>query len=203
MLGAVGMSSITIHLQLLVHRVTERSFRQHAFDRLLQRTAGEAGLHLVEVGLADTTGIPAVTIVFLVQSLVAGDADTRGIDNDHEVPRVDVGRELGLVLAAKPQRDLGREASEDLVRPVDEKPLAAHLMCFGRKCFHSLDALTIYLLGAACVLPCHRPRRRPAPEEAPRELAVTDLLSITAVVYDGPAVFAGATSKDAQKRACR
>ena len=79
-----------VALQLLDHRVAERTFRQHAFDGLLERAAGKPGLHLAERRRPDAAGIAAVTMVELVVRLVAGDADLVDVRDDDEIARVHV-----------------------------------------------------------------------------------------------------------------
>ena len=71
-------------------------------------------------------GIPALG----QQGLVGGDDDLVGVHDDDVVTRVDVGSEVGAVLAAKKRRRGRRQASEDEVLGVDHEPVAVQLTNF-------------------------------------------------------------------------
>ena len=65
-----------------------------------------------------------LSIAALLLGLLAGHRDLVGIDDDDEVARVEVGRVVGLVLAAQQDRRLAREPAEHDVGGVDDVPLA-------------------------------------------------------------------------------
>jgi len=73
-------------------------------------------------------------IVDLVGEFPARQRDLLGIDDHHEIPRVGVGREDGLVLAAEAVGDLPGEPAQDLSLRIDEEPLAVDgiLLCHKR-----------------------------------------------------------------------
>src|SRR6188472_2114237 len=126
-----------VALELLDHRVAERAFGKHALDRLFQRAAGKARLHLAEGRRADAARVAAVPVVELVLRLVAGDADLLDVRDDDEVPGVHVRRINGLVLAAQARRDLGGEPAEDLVGAIDDVPAVRDVARPGGEGFHS------------------------------------------------------------------
>src|SRR5512135_370625 len=110
-LPRVRMRAARIHLQLPEHGVAERPFRQHALYCLLQCAVWMRRLQLREIGYTDAAGKARMAVILLVVSLLAGHPDLRGIDDNDEIPSVDVRGVLGLVLAAQPRRDLNSEAA--------------------------------------------------------------------------------------------
>src|SRR5690349_12246947 len=125
-----------VALELLDHRVAQRSLRQHALYRFLEHTAGKALLHLAERRRRDATRVAAVAMVELRVDLRAGDTDLFDVGDDDEVAGVDVRRVDRLVLAAKARGDLGREAAEHLVRRVDDEPGTRDVARAGRIGLH-------------------------------------------------------------------
>src|SRR2546430_5026302 len=116
-----------VDLQLLDLGAREAVAGEHALDRLAQHL-GRPALELVaERPAAQAARIARVTVVHLVVELVAGDGDLLGVDDDHEVARVDVRGVLGLVLAAERVGDLRSETPERLPFGVDEVPAALDL----------------------------------------------------------------------------
>src|SRR6185503_12976673 len=92
LLRCVRMRRPRIALELLDHRVAERSFRHHALDGLLEHAAGEALLHLAERRRRDAAGVAAMAMVELRVDLRAGDADPLDVGDDDEIAGVDVRR---------------------------------------------------------------------------------------------------------------
>ena len=66
--------------------------------------------------VADVTG---EAVVLLVIQLVAGDSDLVRIDDDEEIPGIDVGGVDRLVLALQAASEFGRQAAKRLVGCVD------------------------------------------------------------------------------------
>src|SRR5204863_2118841 len=89
-----------VTLELLQHRVSERTLRKHAAHGLFKRAAGKAGLHLLEIRRSDAAGIAAVTVVELRLGLVPGHAYFVDVGHDDEIAGIDVRREDRLVLAS-------------------------------------------------------------------------------------------------------
>ena len=87
-------------------------------------SSGRRCEHLLERPRAQAPGIAGVVVVELGRALVAGHVDLLGVHDHDEVAGVDVGRVLGLALAAQHVRDLGREPAERLAVGVDEHPVA-------------------------------------------------------------------------------
>src|SRR5206468_2883096 len=69
---------------------------------------------LAQRAAADASRIAGVAVVALLVEFVARDPDLLGVDDDHEISRVDVWRELRLALAAKRVRDPGGQTAERL-----------------------------------------------------------------------------------------
>ena len=72
-----------------------------------------------------------MAVVALLVEFVARDPDLLGVDDDHEISRVDVWRELRLALAAKRVRDPGGQTAERLTVGIDDVPLAGNLTRLG------------------------------------------------------------------------
>ena len=75
-------------------------------------------------------GEERVVDVLLLVRLGARQAHGARVQDDHEVTHIDVGRVVGLVLAAQDQRDARREAAERIARRIDHEPLALCLAGF-------------------------------------------------------------------------
>lgn len=74
-----------------------------------------------------STGVAGVTVVLLVESLVARDAHLLGIDDNDEVARVNMRSKLRLVLATENVGSLSGNLAQHLVGGVDNDPLALNL----------------------------------------------------------------------------
>ncbi|MNR00874.1 hypothetical protein D3C85_1166620 [compost metagenome] len=88
-----------VNLELLDHRVTQRTLRQHAFYGFLQNALRELVLQFGEVALVDTTRVARVAIVFLVQCLVTGYAQFFCVNDNNVITSINVRSELRLMLA--------------------------------------------------------------------------------------------------------
>lgn len=75
-----------------------------------------------------STGVAGVTVVLLVESLVARDAHLLGIDDNDEVARVNMRSKLRLVLATENVGSLSGNLAQHLVGGVDNDPLALNLL---------------------------------------------------------------------------
>src|SRR5208282_1675318 len=107
--------------------------------------------------------------VVLLLALAARQHHLLGVDHDHVVAVVDVGREAGLMLAAQAHRDDGREPPDDEALGVDQKPLLLDVGRLGRMGFAEHGG-SVKFSGRG-LLPCAERivnRRR---EESPRKLA--------------------------------
>ena len=131
LLRGVRMFRTGVALQLLEHRVTQRTLGQHALDRLFQHARRKALLQLREIGFVDTARVTRMTVILLVLGLVSGHAQLLDIDDDNIVAGVHVRGEDWLVLAAQTVRDLAGKAPEHLVRGIDNVPVALDFVRLG------------------------------------------------------------------------
>ena len=107
--------------------------RQHALDRLLDDALGETSFEdRLGGALFDAADVAGVMVIDFLVPLVAGEHHLLGVDDDHIVAVVHMGGERGLVLAAQPHRDNGREPADDEALGVDEKPFLLDVGRFGR-----------------------------------------------------------------------
>ncbi len=102
------------------HTIAELVLGEHAAHRLVQHSAGVFLQLVLERDRVDTARETAEAMVDLVMALVAGDIDTVGIDEDHEVAAIDVGSIVYFALAGKDSRKLGREAAQNLALRIVE-----------------------------------------------------------------------------------
>jgi len=72
-----------------------------------------------------------VVMSCILGTLVAGESDLAGVDDDDEVTGVDVVRERGLVLATQQRRRLHGQTTEDDVFGVDDVPLPGDVAGLG------------------------------------------------------------------------
>jgi hypothetical protein len=129
-LGFVGVGPALVDLQFLEDRAAELVVRDHPPDGPLDDLFRLLGQHFLHGPFPQPAGIEGVVVVHLLFELVPGDPDLLGVDHDDKIPRIDVGREAGLVLSAKQDGDLGGHAAEHLAVGVDQPPLALDLFFF-------------------------------------------------------------------------
>src|SRR5262249_48605127 len=77
-------------------------------------------------------GIAAVGVVVDRLGLGAGDFHLFGVQHDDEIAGVNVGGIRGLVLALKNDCEASGQTTKDLVRGIDDKPIARNLARLGR-----------------------------------------------------------------------
>ena len=119
-----------VHFQFFNHGVTQRAFRQHAFNGLLQCAARELFLHFAEGTLVNAAGETGMAVVFFVFEFGTGYAQFVGIDDDNVITGINVRGVFGFVFAAQAVCDLGGNSAQDFVFGIDYKPFALHLVRF-------------------------------------------------------------------------
>ena len=73
---------------------------------------------------AEATRAAGVRVAHGVGALAPGESDLGRVDDDDEVTRVDMRRELRLMLAAQEVRDLDGQAAQDHVLGINDVPVA-------------------------------------------------------------------------------
>src|SRR4030042_3033143 len=111
-------------------------------------------------------------VVGLVAHLVvAGDPHLSGIDHDHEVAHVEMGREIGAVLPPQEGGDPRRQTAQRLVSGIDDVPLGYDLFCLDAIGLHRYQSLrpgsNRYMLPASGRAPAEEPPGRPPPGAPP------------------------------------
>ena len=108
--------------QLFNHLSAERVFGKHSLDGFVNRKITPFR-HQLAVGYffetADVTGVITVILVFV---FFAREDRLIAVDNDHEIPRIYVGRKGGFVLPSQNGSHLGSESSERDPRRVYDVP---------------------------------------------------------------------------------
>ena len=104
----------------------------YVIDGVLDELAGVLGEDLTSGLVMTAARVAGVREDDLALELVAGEANLVGVDDDDVVATVDVGREVRFVLSTDDLRDLRSEASEYLIRSVDEQPLLVDVGLVGR-----------------------------------------------------------------------
>lgn len=131
------MLSTTIDFQLFDHGVTQRTFGQHAFNRFFQRTAWRFGLHVAEIGLADTAWITSVTVVNFVEVFIACYADFGRVNNNNVITCINVRGINGFVFTTQAGGYFAGNATQYLIGGINHKPLMNHLCGFSASSAHS------------------------------------------------------------------
>src|SRR5680860_1429774 len=117
-----------VDIQLLEHGSSETVAREHPFDRLLDGLFGTSRHELGIRGRAQTARIAGMPVVLLVGDLVPGQDNLGSVNHHDVVTAVEIGREVGLVLATKKLSDLrGEPTQHDTIR-VHDPPVAHDLM---------------------------------------------------------------------------
>src|SRR5262249_9115246 len=106
-----------IDLQLQIHRVTELRLRQHAADRVFDKTLRLAWATDTRARLPQAALVPLVLPVNLLIYLAARELYFRGLDDDDVIASVEKRHVYRLVLALQQAGSRGRKATEhDAVR---------------------------------------------------------------------------------------
>ncbi len=133
----MGMLSTAINFQLFDHGVAQGTLGQHAFNRFFQRAAWVFGLHIAEIGLANTAWITRVAVVDLVEVFIARYADFGRVDDDNEITCIDVRGLNGYVFTTQAGGYFAGNATQYLIGGINHKPLMNHLCGFSASSAHS------------------------------------------------------------------
>src|SRR5690606_23675109 len=109
LLRGVRVLGARVHLELLQLLISELVLGEHAADGLLHRALGVLLEQLGVGDAAEAAGVAGVAVGELRLTLVSGQRDLVGVDDDDEVARIHMGCEDRLVL---PPQELGSLGSE-------------------------------------------------------------------------------------------
>ena len=136
-LGRMRVLAACVDLELLDLLGGQLVLGQHALDRSGDHVLGLDGQHLAQGLFLEPTGMVGVLVVHLLVELLAGDLNLLGVDDHDEIAHVHVGGEFGLVLAAQANGNLRCQPAQDLVRGVDDEPLAVRVFRLRAICLHN------------------------------------------------------------------
>src|SRR3989442_2382303 len=127
-----------VDLQHLLHVLPgERRLREHAPPRPLDDAVGVLREQRLERREPLGSNVAGVAEVALLLELAARELPLLGVDDDHEVTAVQVGRERGLVLAPQDLCDATGEPSERLPGGVHDVPATRDVLFSERKRLHT------------------------------------------------------------------
>ena len=122
----------------------ESGVGEHSFDRTLYDCRRTALSERFQGFLFETVRKSGMPRINFLSFFLAGDFDFFGIDNDDEITRVNVGRELRLILASQDVGDSGSQTAKGLAFGVNDEPFISDVAVFGEICLHE-RILQIYL----------------------------------------------------------
>src|SRR5215469_6891226 len=137
LLGLVRVLWARVHLELAQHLPAEGVLGEHALDRLLHGTLGALGHQFGVRNRVQATRVATVPVGHLVPQLVPAEGDLGRVDDDDEVPGVQMRREYWLVLATQQRSRLTSEPPKYDVRCVDDVPLALDISGLRAESAHS------------------------------------------------------------------
>src|SRR6516164_2835122 len=115
----------------------ERSARHHALDRLLDDPLGMLAIENGPLAASlDAAGVTRMPVEYVVLTLVAGQLNLLGIDDDDVVATIHVRRVGRLVLAAQAHGDERSQPAQHQPLGVDQQPLLVDIGGFGGKGLH-------------------------------------------------------------------
>src|SRR6516225_3738701 len=115
----------------------ERSARHHALDCLLDDPFRMLAVENGPLATAlDAAGVPRMPVEYVVLTLVAGQLDLLGIDDDDVVATIHVRRVGRLVLAAQATGDDRSEPAQHQAVGVDQQPRLVDIGGFGGEGLH-------------------------------------------------------------------
>ena len=111
---------------------TETVLGEHTLDDLAEEAVRALSLQEAGAKLTLSTGVARELKIDAVVPLLTSEDYLVGVDYDHVVPAVYVGREVGLVLTAKELSDLGAYTAQALSCCVHDDPLLGDGRLVGR-----------------------------------------------------------------------
>src|SRR5450759_4058103 len=126
-LRLVGVIRAGVDLELSELLRAKAGVGHHTLHRATDGLFGTALHQVTERLLLVPARVAAVPRIDLGVELVAADGDLRGVEHDHVIAAVQVGRVGRLVLAHEDAGDPRREPAERLVRRVDDVPASLDL----------------------------------------------------------------------------
>jgi len=109
---------------------------EHSFHRALDDCRGTALSERLQGFLFETVREAGMSRINFLGFLFAGDFDLLGIDDDDEITRVNVGRELRLVFASQDVGDSGSQTAKGFAFGVNDEPFISDVAIFGEICLH-------------------------------------------------------------------
>ena len=131
LLSLMRMLAAVVDVHILEQLGAQAVLGKHTLDSLKEQRV-HARLDVLVVrflhqllgrGEALATGITRVADILLLSPLLAGHDDLVGVDDNNIVTAIHVRREIRFVLSAQDLRDLGAQASQNLVGSIDYYPL--------------------------------------------------------------------------------
>jgi hypothetical protein len=110
----------------------ETVLREHTLDDLAEEAVRALSLQEARAEAALSTGVARELKIDAVVPLLTSEDYLVGVDYDHVIPAVYVGREVGLVLTAKELSDLGAYTAQALSCCVHDDPLLGDGRLVGR-----------------------------------------------------------------------
>src|SRR5262249_28054152 len=127
-----------IHLELLEHRSSQSSLREHALHRPFYDPLGMRLKHALRGDLAHAPEIARVPLVELVVHLSSRQLHLVCVDHNDVITDVKMRREHDLVLASQDRGDACRYSTEHLALGVHQEPLSIHRIFFRHYSCHGL-----------------------------------------------------------------
>ena len=138
------MFAACIDIQVTENLVTQAVLREHAADGVLDYCSRLAGEQFLGGGETLAARITGMANVHAVRKLLARKTNLVRIDDDDVVTTVNMRRIARLVLATEDKSDTGSQATQDLIRRIDNQPLFGDGTGVSRdglvaKCVHCVD----------------------------------------------------------------
>ena len=121
-------------VQVVDELVAETVFGEHSLDHFAEQTVSALFKHLRGSHFALSAGEACVAYIDAAVPLVACHTDFVGIDNDNIVTTIDIGCEIGFVLATKELGNLRAHAAEDLAVGINHNPFFMNGCLVGCHC---------------------------------------------------------------------
>lgn len=139
-----------VNMQVAEDRPAQAVLGEHTANRLLDGGVGLADEHVPCGAGTLATGVTGVPHVLLLHHFVAREHHLGGIDDDHIVPAICVGREVRLVLATEELGDFRGHAAEGLAFSIYQQPLLVGILLVSgdrlvTQCIHGQKVEKVYI----------------------------------------------------------
>src|ERR1700737_1409954 len=141
------MPAAPVDLELLQLLAAELGLGKHSADRGFDHPLGSLCRHLPGRDRLEASRVARMPMVDLFLTFTSRQKNLLRVDHNDEVPGVEVGHVMGVLLAGKEGSGPGSQTAEDLTGRVHDEPVVANLARAQRRCARAHIGNGLLLIG--------------------------------------------------------